>query len=165
MANSNNDNCITCTLEQGNFNFRVKYEDYQHTCEKGSGTTKAGGSSAYTFDNYQEDTGITAIYPEAGTGSTNAITYCVLGLIGEAGEIANKWKKVLRDSAGVADLETLDTILDEDGDVLWYVSQLAAEINYRLGDDYKLGGIAANNIRKLSSRQTRGKLSGSGDDR
>src|SRR3954466_1059523 len=54
-------------------------------------------ASAYTFDSYQEDAGTTAFYPDAGTGSNAAINYTIFGLIGEAGEIANKWKKVYRD--------------------------------------------------------------------
>jgi len=113
-------------------------------------------ASAYTFDNYQEDTRTTAIYPEAGNNTIGAIDYCIFGLIGEAGEIANKWKKFHRD--GYNESIKAD-VIKELGDVLWYASQLATELEVRLSD------IAADNIRKLTSRKQRNKLGGSGDDR
>lgn len=158
--------CLACSFEQLT-NTHKQFESEQHTCEIGTGTTKSGSSaSAYTFDNYQDDTGVTAIYPDAGTKSISAINYCVLGLIGEAGEIANVWKKYYRDrnkfdaTEDQSKFEFYQTwIKHELGDVLWYASQLATELGTSLGE------VAADNIRKLNDRKQRGKLSGSGDGR
>jgi NTP pyrophosphatase (non-canonical NTP hydrolase) len=116
-------------------------------------------ASAYTFDNYQEDAGTTAIYPGSNTGSSEAITYVILGLTGEAGEIANKFKKVLRDNNGKIDLDKLTAIADEIGDVIWYCARLAEEFGLQLST------IAAKNYNKLNDRKHRDALHGSGDDR
>lgn len=86
-------------------------------------------------------------------------TYPALGLVGEAGEIANKLKKVIRDKSGVLSDEVRESVSDELGDVLWYVAQLATE----MGTD--LDTIAQRNIDKLSSRKERGVIAGSGDNR
>lgn len=96
-----------------------------------------------------------AIYPDAGSGSDLALTYVALGL-GEAGEVQGKIKKLLRDgdtpalrAAAAAEL----------GDLLWYVAAVASELGIPLSQ------IARNNLHKLRSRQDRGVLGGSGDDR
>lgn len=107
-----------------------------------------------TFEEYQKKSKETAIYPEK-----HNITYPTLGLCGEAGEIAEKIKKVLRDKEDVIDEETREEILKELGDVLWYVAQIATELKL------SLEGVASNNIQKLSSRKERNKLQGSGDNR
>ncbi len=85
--------------------------------------------------------------------------YPTLGLSGETGEIAEKVKKIIRDDQGVITDEKRDQIAKEAGDVLWYLSQLATEIDYSLED------IAQMNLDKLASRSARGVLSGSGDNR
>ena len=85
--------------------------------------------------------------------------YPTLGLSGETGEIAEKVKKIIRDDQGVITDEKRDQIAKEAGDVLWYLSQLATEIDYSLED------IAQMNLDKLVSRAARGVLSGSGDNR
>ena len=108
-----------------------------------------------TFTEYQEKASSTAIYPNKG----NNITYPVLGLSGEAGEVAEKVKKVIRDKNGVLDQETKNAIAKELGDVLWYVSAVSTEI----GID--MGVIAQMNIDKLLLRKEKGCLQGSGDDR
>jgi len=127
-----------------------------------------GSASAYTFDNYQEDTGTTAIYPGAGTCSDRAVNYTILGLIGEAGEIANKWKKYFRDAPDLAShpaeywefyANIRKAILDEIGDVFYYASRAVEELGASSGE------VAASNIRKLQDRKQRDKLHGSGDDR
>jgi NTP pyrophosphatase (non-canonical NTP hydrolase) len=92
----------------------------------------------------------TAIYP-----TDKAITYPLLGLIGEVGEFANKFKKVLRDGAEF----TQEDMLAELGDVLWYVSNLAQDAGLSLND------VAEHNIKKLLDRQNRGVLGGAGDTR
>ncbi|MDO9231067.1 MAG: nucleoside triphosphate pyrophosphohydrolase family protein [bacterium] len=107
------------------------------------------------FKEYQEKSRVTAIYPNAGEN----FVYPTLGLSGEAGEVAEKIKKVIRDKNGVMDDESREMIKKELGDVLWYVAQLASELKLPLDD------IAEKNIEKLYSRLERGKISGSGDNR
>jgi len=87
------------------------------------------------------------------------LTYPALGLAGEAGEVAEHAKKAIRDDAGQVTDERRAAMAKELGDVLWYVSQLATELGLELDE------IAQTNLEKLLSRQRRGVLSGSGDDR
>lgn len=111
------------------------------------------------FEEYQEQSAETAIYPEAGTGSFNAVSYAVLGLVNEAGEVAGKLKKVWRDKDGVLDSAAQEQLASELGDVLWYAAALAEEI------DYPLEAVALDNLNKLRSRKERGVIGGSGDNR
>ncbi len=108
-----------------------------------------------TFEEYQRQSRETAIYYDKGSN----YIYPTLGLAGEAGEIAEKIKKVLRDNGGVVDNKSKSEIAKELGDVLWYVSQLATEI------DLSLEEIANSNIEKLLSRKERGVIHGDGDNR
>jgi NTP pyrophosphatase (non-canonical NTP hydrolase) len=87
------------------------------------------------------------------------LAYPALGLAGEAGEVAEHAKKTIRDDGGTVSAERRAAMAKELGDVLWYVAQLASE----LGLD--LDRIADANLEKLLSRQRRGVLSGSGDER
>lgn len=113
-----------------------------------------------SFSAYQHNATATAIYPGAkDPNDISGLSYAVLGLNGEAGEVADKVKKVLRDRAGVMDDETKASILAELGDVLWYVSAVATQLGV------PLGVVAADNLRKLRSREARGVLKGSGDAR
>lgn len=109
----------------------------------------------WTMSEYQKTARRTAIYPDAG----NNLTYPTLGLCGEAGEFANKVKKIQRDEGGKLTTSRKLELIEELSDILWYVANLASE----LGVD--LDTIAAANIDKLSSREERGVLHGSGDDR
>ena len=104
---------------------------------------------------YQEKSRKTAIYPNAG----NDFVYPTLGLSGEAGEVAEKFKKIIRDKEGVIEESDREEIKKELGDVLWYVSQIASELKISLDD------VAQKNIEKLYSRLERGKIKGSGDNR
>lgn len=108
-----------------------------------------------TFEEYQKKSRKTAQYPDAGSN----FVYPTLGLVGEAGEVAEKIKKIIRDDGGEVLLEKKKEIEKELGDVLWYVSQLATELGLSLEE------IAEKNIEKLYSRFDRGKLGGSGDNR
>lgn len=108
-----------------------------------------------TFDEYQEAASRTAIYPKLMHGSV----YPTLGLAGEAGEVAEKVKKLVRDDAGNVSTEKTEEIKKELGDVLWYLSQVAREF------DLSLEEVAKANIEKLTSRHKRGKIKGSGDNR
>ena len=107
------------------------------------------------FSEYQSLSRRTATYPNAGED----LTYPALGLCGEAGEVAEKVKKTLRDDGGVLSDERREALSRELGDVLWYLSQLATEA------DLDLETVAEENLAKLLSRQDRGVLRGSGDDR
>ncbi len=107
------------------------------------------------LNEYQCKARETALYPNVGE---NPI-YPTLGLTGEAGEVADKVKKVIRDRNGVFDQDAKDAIKLELGDVLWYVSQLSSELGFELEN------VAISNLEKLSSRSLRGKISGDGDIR
>jgi NTP pyrophosphatase (non-canonical NTP hydrolase) len=107
-----------------------------------------------TFNEYQDKAGKTALYPK-----DQGLTYTILGLNGEAGELAEKYKKIIRDCKGVVSEEQNQAMLKELGDVLWYVAMCAKE----LGHD--LESVAQLNLVKLSSRKDRDKLHGSGDNR
>ena len=107
------------------------------------------------FDEYQELSARTAIYPGRGKN----LTYPTLGLSGESGEVAEKVKKLIRDKGGILDDAVRADLGKELGDVLWYVAQLCSEL------DLSMSTVAQDNIDKLSSRMARGKISGDGDDR
>ena len=104
------------------------------------------------LNEYQRKSRDFAVYP-----SDSALEYVALGLTGEAGEIANKIKKTVRD--GLADHEIRDDIAAELGDVMWYIAAMATEL------DLDLDVIAQTNLMKLESRRARGVIGGSGDDR
>lgn len=108
---------------------------------------------------YQRATADTALYPGAGYGTMEALSYATLGLAGEAGEIANKVKKVIRDDNGVLTVEKAQAISDELGDVLWYLARVAEEVKTALN------AVAEKNLDKLNSRRERGVIQGSGDNR
>jgi NTP pyrophosphatase (non-canonical NTP hydrolase) len=103
---------------------------------------------------YQRLSRSTAKYPRA-----EALTYPALGLAGEAGEFADHAKKVIRDDGGEVTPARREAMAKELGDVLWYVAQLASELELDLDE------VARGNLEKLRSRQQRGVLSGSGDER
>tara|TARA_B100000900_G_scaffold105370_1_gene87434 strand:- start:219 stop:548 length:330 start_codon:yes stop_codon:yes gene_type:complete len=107
------------------------------------------------FDSYQIKARETALYPDLGSNNI----YPTLGLVGEAGEVAEKVKKVLRDNNGKFDLESKEAIKKELGDVLWYLSNLCTEFKFSLND------VALLNLEKLQNRSSRGVISGSGDER
>jgi NTP pyrophosphatase (non-canonical NTP hydrolase) len=108
------------------------------------------------MDEYQKLAHATAIYPSK--GSVGGLIYTSLGL-GEAGEFQNQVKKVLRDDKGIVTAERRQKLIDELGDILWYVSNCASELGVGLDS------VAEGNIDKLASRQRRGTLGGSGDGR
>ena len=102
-----------------------------------------------TVDFYEERASLTAIYPKE-----KALEYLALGLTSEAGEVAGKVKKLIRDGKG-----DKKAIASEIGDVLWYCAMLAKETKVPLND------IMKDNLKKLYSRKERGTLQGSGDNR
>lgn len=106
------------------------------------------------FETYQACAKATAVYPDDAR-----IIYPALGLCGEAGEVAELVKKALRDEGGEFSEERRVKLQMEISDCLWYCAQLATDLGL------SLEGIAAANLQKLRSRQERGVLGGSGDDR
>ncbi|MDP3710510.1 MAG: nucleoside triphosphate pyrophosphohydrolase family protein [bacterium] len=112
------------------------------------------------FKQYQKLTAKTALYRKVPTlQKIGTELYAVLGLVGEAGEVAEKTKKMLRNDNGVVTKEFKDDLAKELGDVLWYVSQTASEFKLDLDK------IALGNIEKLFSRKKRGVLHSKGDNR
>jgi len=107
------------------------------------------------FDEYQKGSKKTAIYPKK-----NKYIYTTLGLLGEAGEIAEKMKRIYRgEDDGKITEQRKQAIAKEIGDLLWYLNQLATELNLSVND------IAEDNLKKLFSRKRRGKIKGDGDNR
>lgn len=87
------------------------------------------------------------------------IVYPTLGLTNEAGEFAGKVKKIFRDKHGVIGEEDRQELKKELGDVLWYLAQIATELNLSLEE------IASSNLQKLFDRQARNQIQGEGDNR
>ena len=114
------------------------------------------------LNEYQQEALKTAVYPRE-----FATVYPALGMNGEAGEVADKVKKIIRDTAYVRDDkgeivlsdEKRESLALEVGDVLWYCATFAHDIGMTLEE------VAKMNVDKLQSRQNRGKLRGSGDYR
>lgn len=107
------------------------------------------------FQEYAELAKRTAAYPNIGKN----ITYPTLGLVGEAGEVAEKVKKMFRDDNGMMTDERRQAIVKELGDVLWYMCAIANELNIPFEDIPKM------NIAKLAARVERRTIHGDGDDR
>ena len=114
-----------------------------------------GVKQTMDFKEYQKLSRETAVYPGAGKN----FIYPTLGLAGESGEVAEVIKRVIRDKNGVVDEATKMAVIKELGDVLWYLTQLAAEL------DLSLDEIAVTNIEKLQDRKNRGTLHGKGNER
>lgn len=106
------------------------------------------------FEDYQTQASKTAIYNDA-----DVVIYPVLGLLSEAGEVAGKVKKVLRDNNGQFLPEHREAIADEVGDCLWYIASICTDLGFGMET------IAQRNLNKLNSRMARGVIQGSGDTR
>lgn len=109
-----------------------------------------------TFDEYQTQAMTTALNP---TNDFEALTYRTLGLVSEAGEVADKLKKIIRDKGSKLGEAEKAEIAKELGDVLWYLQALAHWL------ELPFSHVAHGNLDKLASRKVRGKISGSGDNR
>ena len=129
-----------------------------HRCVVDPAETTIGppcGLICVDLHTYQRRSRQTARYPDVGA---NPI-YPTLGLCGEAGEVADKVKKVIRDHGGHFSPEVIEALKLELGDVLWYVAQLASELGLELDQ------VAQANLDKLASRAARNVIAGEGDDR
>jgi NTP pyrophosphatase (non-canonical NTP hydrolase) len=107
-----------------------------------------------TLDDYQQKALSTNINP-----GTHIFFDRMFGLVGEAGEMADKVKKWIRDDEADWDKLDKDMMVSELGDVLWYVATLADTLGYKLDE------VAKKNVTKLADRQKRQALAGSGDTR
>lgn len=107
------------------------------------------------FADFQNIVKKTSIYPDQG----NNVAYATLGLAGEAGEVADKVKKLIRDSHGILTPEKKQEMIKELGDVLWYLAACASELGVDLEE------VATLNAKKVEDRKNRGVLSGEGDNR
>ena len=107
------------------------------------------------FNEYQQAARETAQYPDMGRN----IYYPTLGLAGEAGEVAEKIKKLMRDNDGIMTTERREALKKELGDVLWYVAAMCSELNLSMGQ------VAGDNVAKLRDRKSRGAIQGDGDNR
>jgi NTP pyrophosphatase (non-canonical NTP hydrolase) len=116
---------------------------------------RAGRFVSMLMSDYQSRSRATAVYPQQGDN----LLYPTLGLCGEAGEVAEKIKRMVRDDDGILSDARREALSKELGDVLWYLAQLATEA------DLDLDTIAEENLEKLLSRRDRSVLQGSGDDR
>lgn len=103
----------------------------------------------YKFDEYQDWTDSTAIYPE-----DKALEYVALGLVNEAGEFAGKVKKIIR-----GDKVSQEALAAELGDVLWYLARACTELEVYMSD------VAQGNVDKLTDRKERDVIRGDGDNR
>jgi len=113
-----------------------------------------------TFDEYQKQALITDVFDGSERSvASQAFFSKLLGLVGETGEIAEKFKKIYRDNGGEISATQTEDMKKELGDVLWYVATIADYLGLSLEE------IAELNIDKLASRKQRGVVGGSGDNR
>lgn len=130
------------------------YPDYEPDGPYIELTIQRDAAQPLTLDGYQQKASRTAVYPVSGPGNSSGIVYTTLGLTGEAGEVANQVKKILRDDFGVLLSDRRTKLKDELGDVLWYAALLASEL------DMTLSEVAQGNLDKLRQRQQDNQLKG-----
>ena len=111
------------------------------------------------FDEYQKQAAVSDLFETNSDLRSAAFLEKILGIAGEAGETADKFKKIIRDKDGKMSVEDKEAIVKELGDVLWYVASIARYL------DMPLSEVAESNILKLASRKKRNKLHGEGDNR
>jgi NTP pyrophosphatase (non-canonical NTP hydrolase) len=106
------------------------------------------------FANYQFRSGLTAVYPK-----DKALEYLSLGLVSEAGEVAGKVKKIIRDHNSELTEEQSLMLQAEIGDVLWYIAELCTTLKVNMAT------VARQNVDKLAKRKESNTIHGSGDNR
>lgn len=112
-----------------------------------------------TFEEYQKQA-ITTLTNDHSFGDvTPELLAQVLGLVGESGEVAEKFKKIVRDKQGIISNEDKLELVKELGDILWYISAVAHLL------DIDMQQVAQGNLEKVLSRKARGTTKGSGDNR
>jgi len=111
------------------------------------------------FDDYQKQAIVTLTGDhEFGDVSAELLAQ-ILGLVGESGEVAEKFKKIVRDKEGKLSGEDKDEIIKELGDILWYVNAVSTLLGSSLSE------VADKNLQKVVDRKERGVTKGSGDNR
>ncbi|MEK6881492.1 MAG: nucleoside triphosphate pyrophosphohydrolase family protein [Nanoarchaeota archaeon] len=105
-----------------------------------------------TFNEFQDFTATTAIYPK-----NKGLEYTILGLAGECGEICNKFKKVIRDDGGILSILKREDLIDELGDAQYYCASIARELGISLEE------VVKQNVEKLTRRKENNTIKGSGD--
>jgi NTP pyrophosphatase (non-canonical NTP hydrolase) len=109
-----------------------------------------------TFDDYQKQALTTAINnPDPLMDKT----IMVMGVAGEAGEVLEKWKKIVAYKDGVITEDDKTELGKELADVVWYIAVMAEKLGLSFDD------IMAQNLAKLQSRKERGVQKGAGDNR
>ncbi len=111
------------------------------------------------FDEYQKRAAGCDFYERTSDVQAAGFLEKILGLTGEAGEVADKFKKIIRDKDGMLLDDDRLAIIKELGDVLWYVGSIARYL------DVPLSEVAERNVEKLEDRQRRNALHGEGDER
>lgn len=109
------------------------------------------------FSEYESAALSTAVYPNQGT--VDGLSYTIHGLTGEAGEVANKFKKILRDHNGELTPALIEGLVKEVGGVMWYVAAICRELGFSM---QYVGQV---NLDELAGRRARGTIRGSGDNR
>lgn len=109
-----------------------------------------------TFDEYQKQALTTAHNTHEPLMEK---TIWAMGVAGEAGEVVEKWKKIVAYKEGKTTQEDLDELAKELGDVVWYIAVMAHSLGYSFDD------IMQRNVEKLKSRKARGVITGKGDNR
>lgn len=109
-----------------------------------------------TFDDYQKQALKTAHnHPD----SLMDKTVWVMGIAGEAGEVIEKWKKIVAYKDGKVSKTDLGELKKELGDVVWYIAVLAHSLGLSFEEVMQL------NVAKLQDRHKRGVIKGNGDNR
>ena len=111
------------------------------------------------FDEYQKKAAKYDLATETSNLKDVGFIEKVLGLVGEAGETADKIKKILRDKDGLVSEEDRELVIKELGDTLWYIASIARYLGV------PLSSVADGNIEKLESRYQRNQIHGEGDKR
>ncbi len=109
------------------------------------------------FKEYEKQAAATAHFTDK--QQEYILAYLALGVAGEAGEVAEKIKKILRNDNGVVSPEKRDAVKSEVGDVLWYLSQLSRALGFSFDE------AAETNLAKLADRAARGVIKSEGDNR
>jgi len=107
-----------------------------------------GEKEIMKFDEYQLRARETAIYPSI----DNNLNYTLVGLAGEVGELLNIYKKMMRDNAGIMTDEIREKLIDELGDIHWYMAMSECELKTKSSD------VVRKNIDKLRKRRETGTI-------
>lgn len=86
-------------------------------------------------------------------------TIWAMGIAGEAGEVIEKWKKIVAYKKGKINKADKEELKKELGDVVWYIAVLAHSLGLSFEE------VMQHNVKKLADRNQRGVIKGAGDNR